>query len=96
MLLIDTKISFGITGNIATNLLSKVGIICNMNLIPGDLEKPSITSGIRLGTPAMTTLGYDSKDFEKIGKFIIDVLKLKNNSELNRIKQEIKQFIKNR
>ncbi len=63
-----------ITGNVAEKTLEEAGLTCNKNSIPFDLQKPTITSGIRLGSPAGTTRGFGVKEFEIIGNLIADVL----------------------
>lgn len=63
-----------LTGNVAEASLESSGITCNKNTIPFDPEKPTITSGIRLGTPAGTTRGFGRDEFRQIGHFISDVL----------------------
>ena len=63
-----------LTGNIAEEALERAGITCNKNGIPYDPEKPSITSGIRLGTPAGTSRGFGEKEFILIANLISDVL----------------------
>ncbi|MDP3130880.1 MAG: serine hydroxymethyltransferase, partial [Bacillota bacterium] len=70
LLLLDVKSKTGMTGKKAENLLDRVDITCNKNTIPYDTEKPFITSGIRLGTPAMTTRGFDETDFRKVARLI--------------------------
>lgn len=60
---VDVKGSIGLTGKEAEETLDSVGITCNKNTIPFDQEKPFVTSGIRLGTPAATTRGFDEKGF---------------------------------
>lgn len=60
---VDVKGSIGLTGKEAEETLDSVGITCNKNTIPFDQEKPFVTSGIRLGTPAATTRGFDEKAF---------------------------------
>lgn len=74
LLLIDVR-PLNITGATAETVLEKVGITVNKNTIPFDPEKPTVTSGIRIGTPAVTTRGFTTKDMEKIGKIIATVLK---------------------
>lgn len=78
LLLVDTK-SIGVTGKEAESVLDRIHITANKNAIPFDTEKPSVTSGIRLGTAAMTTKGYKEAEFEMIGKWIAKALKNKDN-----------------
>ncbi len=63
-----------ITGKAAAEALENAGLTCNKNAIPFDPEKPAVTSGIRLGTPAGTTRGFGMEEFKAIGHFIGDVL----------------------
>lgn len=63
-----------ITGNIAEKILESAGLTCNKNAIPFDKEKPTITSGIRLGSPAGTTRGFKQEEFSLIANLIADVL----------------------
>jgi len=72
-------------GNSAEQCLERAGITCNKNSIPFDVEKPTITSGIRLGTPAGTTRGFGATEFIEIGEIIGDVLEgfKSNPSALN-------------
>jgi glycine hydroxymethyltransferase len=74
LLLIDTWAN-GVTGKIAEAALEKAGIICNKNTIPGETRSPFDPSGIRVGTPAMTTRGYKEKDFVKVAQKIDKVLR---------------------
>lgn len=71
MFLIDVKTSYDITGKMAEKTLDNIHITCNKNTIPFDEESPNITSGIRIGTPAMTTRGLKEDDFELI-EYIIN------------------------
>ena len=68
LIAVDVKGSVNITGKVAEETLDKVGITCNKNTIPFDQEKPFVTSGIRLGTPAATTRGFDETAFEEVAK----------------------------
>jgi len=69
LLLIDLR-NKGITGKQAEQVLDKVGITCNKNMVPFDTQSPFVTSGIRLGTPAITTRGMTETDMEKIADLI--------------------------
>ncbi|HEY1614893.1 MAG TPA: serine hydroxymethyltransferase [Rhizomicrobium sp.] len=62
------------TGRAAEKALDRAAITCNKNAIPFDTEKPAITSGIRLGTPAGTTRGFGQAEFREIGKLIVDIV----------------------
>ncbi len=75
LMLVDVKGSFGVTGKDAQNLLDEVMITCNKNTIPFDPEKPTVTSGIRLGTPAVTTRGMKEKDMDVIADLIVKTLR---------------------
>jgi len=74
LMLVDLT-SLGITGKIAETSLDKAGITVNKNTIPFDTNPPLVTSGIRLGTPALTTRGMKEAEMEKIAKLIITILK---------------------
>lgn len=85
LLLIDVKASCGISGKKAQRLLDEINITANKNAIPFDTEKPFKASGIRVGTPAMTTKGFKEEDFEEVA--IIIAYRLKNE-ETEEVKQE--------
>ena len=91
----------GLTGKLAEHSLEMAGLTCNKNAIPFDPEKPTITSGIRLGTPAGTTRGFKEKEFEYIGNLIGDVFDgLAKNKENNsavekKIHQKVVELCKN-
>ena len=90
LMLVDTKTSFGLTGDICEKTLDKICITVNKNTIPGDREKPNVTSGIRIGTPAMTTRGLNESDFSKIAEIIIRALRNYDNNEyLSELKKEV-------
>ncbi len=63
-----------LTGKAASDSLERAGITCNKNTIPFDPEKPTVTSGIRLGTPATTTRGFGPAEFREVGRMIVRVL----------------------
>jgi len=73
LMLIDLR-NKNITGKLAQELLDEVGITCNKNAVPFDDKSPLITSGIRLGTPALTTRGMNEKDMEKVAEMINDII----------------------
>ena len=87
LILVDVKGSIGITGREAEVALDEVNITANKNSIPFDAEKPNTTSGIRLGTAAMTTKGFKEEEFRKVGTWIAEVLKNKDDEAL---KQKVK------
>ena len=64
----------GLTGDKAEKILEEVGLACNKNAIPYDPNPPKITSGLRFGTAAATTRGFNQKDFEQVGNMIADIL----------------------
>ncbi|EYD77017.1 Serine hydroxymethyltransferase [Rubellimicrobium mesophilum DSM 19309] len=74
MVLVDLR-PFGVKGKDAEKALERAGLTCNKNAIPFDPEKPFVTSGIRLGTPAGTTRGFGEAEFASIGTMILRVLK---------------------
>ena len=94
MILVDVKSTVGMTGKEVENHLHKVYITCNKNTIPGDTEKPAYTSGIRLGTPAITTRGMKEKDMVKIAEFIHRALSTKDEKKLEIIRKEVVKFTK--
>lgn len=64
----------GVKGNDAEEALERAGITCNKNGVPDDPEKPAITSGIRIGTPAATTRGFGVAEFQETGRLMVEVL----------------------
>ena len=87
LILVDVT-SLGINGKEAEKLLDEINVTVNKNTIPFDQESPFKTSGIRLGSPAMTTRGLKEEDFEEIGYIIIDALHNKDKEQLKlRIKK---------
>ena len=90
LMLVDLRPK-GLKGNAAEESLERAGITCNKNGIPFDTEKPMVTSGVRLGTPAGTTRGFGVEEFTQIGNWIGDVLDgLAANPEDNsKVEQEV-------
>jgi len=82
LMLVDVKTTYGITGKEAETVLDKIYITVNKNTIPNETESPALTSGIRLGSPAMTTRGLKEPEFEQIGHIIAKALKNKDNEEV--------------
>ena len=95
LVLVDLR-PFGLTGKEAEKSLGKAHLTCNKNGIPFDEQKPWITSGIRLGTPACTTRGLGLAEFKLIGEYINEVLQgLKNNKDDNSVaEKEVAQKVK--
>ena len=96
LLLIDLR-KLKLTGKEAENLLDSVKITCNKNTIPRDPESPFVTSGIRLGTPAVTTRGMCTKEMKLLGETIAKFLKNPNDTKvrentLNTVKSLCKEF----
>ena len=91
LMLVDVK-SIGLTGKEAEKILDAINITCNKNTIPNETESPMVTSGIRLGTPAMTTRGFNESDFKEVALIISEALKNKNDK--NKMK-ELKNRVKN-
>ena len=87
LLLVDLR-PFGLTGKELEERLDSVNITCNKNSIPNDPEKPTITSGVRLGTPAATTRGFNEDDFTLVGELIGKVAKDYENT-----KEEVKKQV---
>lgn len=91
LLLLDVLSKANMSGKKAENLLDLANITCNKNTIPYDTKKPFITSGIRLGTPAMTTRGFKEKDFEEVA-ILIDMILM--NPEDESVLKEVKERVK--
>jgi len=83
----------GITGKDADAALEKVGIIANKNAIPFDPKPPRVTSGIRVGTPAITSRGFDEAAVKTVSRLLVEVLNSINDEKvLNRVSQEVKEL----
>lgn len=78
----------GLTGDVAEASLERANITCNKNSIPFDPKPPKVTSGIRIGTPAATTRGFNNEDFVKVGDLIAETLKGLQDSPENNDKAE--------
>lgn len=94
VMLVDLRAK-GITGKEAETILGSAHITCNKNAIPNDPEKPFVTSGIRLGSPAGTTRGFKEKEFEQIANLIADVLDHPQDAEnIERVKAQVSALTK--
>ena len=91
---VDVKTSYGITGKEASSLLQEYDITVNKNTIPRDTESPFVTSGIRLGTPAMTTKGFTQDDFIELTSIMNSILSKNENKEDIRIR--VSNLLKNK
>jgi glycine hydroxymethyltransferase len=92
LILLDVWKSFGISGGEAEKLLDRAGITLNKNAIADDTRKPMDPSGIRFGTPAMTTRGFKVKEVTRVAEIMIEVLTKRNDAVVKRAKQEIKKL----
>ena len=89
LILVDVK-SIGLNGNQAEEILDSINITVNKNTIPYDTESPFITSGIRIGSPAMTTRKMKEEEFRQIGNIIVKALKNHNNDKImSELKNEV-------
>lgn len=87
--------SKGLTGNIVADELHKIGITANKNSIPFDPHPPMITSGVRFGSPALTTRGLGTEEFKKIGNIICDLIEnINDNDKKERLKKEVMEITK--
>ena len=83
----------GVTGKEAEEALGAVGIVVNRNAIPFNTHPPYIASGIRLGTPAVTTRGFGSQEIKRIASLIVKVITNIGNSEThNQVRQEVSEI----
>lgn len=95
LLLLDTLSSLNMTGKDAEHLLDIAGITVNKNTIPFDTQKPFITSGIRIGSAAMTSRGLKEKEFEQIARWIVQVLRANDEQYAQEIKKEVVALTQN-
>ena len=89
LMLVDLRPK-GVTGKMAEESLEKAGITCNKNAIPNDPEKPFVTSGVRLGTPAITARGMKEDEAVKVAEMIIKVLEnVNDDGKIAEVKNEV-------
>ncbi len=93
LMLIDLR-NKGVTGKVAEQALVKAELTVNKNMVPFDDQSPMITSGIRIGTAAITTRGLDEKDCHQIVNWIDQVItNVENDTTINKVKAEINEFM---
>ena len=89
LMLVDLR-PMGVTGKLAEAKLEEAGITCNKNAIPNDPEKPFITSGIRLGMPAITTRGFKEEETRQVAQFILTVLgNIDDSEKIAQVKEQV-------
>lgn len=94
LILVDLR-NKGLTGKIAEEALDKAGITVNKNMVPFDTESPFVTSGIRLGSPALTTRGFNEEEFKEVVKLINQALQKPHDEEhLARVKTRVQEICK--
>ena len=92
LMLVDLR-NQGVTGKVAEKALDAAGITVNKNTVPNETQSPFVTSGIRIGTPAVTTRGMKEAEMERIAEFIDRVLAAPEDAaSLARIKAEVKEL----
>ncbi len=89
LMLVDLRPK-GLTGKEAEQLLDRAGITVNKNTVPGDPQSPFVTSGIRLGTPALTTRGFAEPEMERVADLIDTVLTGRDEASLARVKDDVR------
>jgi glycine hydroxymethyltransferase len=93
LIMADIQTSFSINGREAQDILDKIGLSANCNSIPDDSLPPFRPSGLRLGTPAITTRGLKEKDMGMLAEWMQQAIKGKNDSKLlNKLSNEVKEF----
>jgi glycine hydroxymethyltransferase len=93
LILSDVQTSFGLDGKIVEEALDKIGLSLNKNSVPDDVLPPYKPSGVRLGTPAMTTRGLIESDMETIAEWMKQVVdNHENDQKLKELRQEVKDF----
>ena len=92
LMLVDLR-PMGVTGKLAEEKLEEAGITCNKNAIPNDPEKPFVTSGIRLGTPAITARGFKEEETKQVAQFILTVLgNIDNSEKISKVKEQVTEL----
>lgn len=93
LILADVKQSFDLDGKVVEEVLDKIGLTLNKNSVPDDTLPPFKPSGIRLGTPAITTRGLKEKDMEKVAEWMKQAIDNRGDeAKLNKLREEVKKF----
>jgi glycine hydroxymethyltransferase len=93
LILVDVMSSFGVHGGIVEQALDDIGLTLNKNAIPNDTEPPFRPSGIRLGTPALTTRGLKEADMETLAEWMLLAIENRENkAKLEQIHAEVIKF----
>ena len=94
MMLLDLR-SIDLTGKDAEDMLHAAGITANKNSVPFDTQSPNITSGLRIGTPAVTTRGMKEKEMALIGEYILETFKHRNDHQaIGKIREKVDSLCK--
>ena len=93
LILVDLN-NKNITGKEAESLLDSVGITVNKNTVPNETRSPFVTSGVRIGTPAVTTRGFKEDDMKEIASIINDTIEHRNE-DLSAVKERVKVLCRN-
>src|SRR5690606_26303634 len=89
LLLVDVRPK-GLTGQEAADALERCGIVINKNAIPFDEQPPTITSGVRVGTPALTSRGFGPAEMRRVGEMFVEVFEAPNDLEVaKRVRNEV-------
>ena len=93
LLLVDLRSkNAALTGKVAEELLGRAGITINKNTVPGDPQSPFVTSGFRIGTPALTTRGMAEQEMKRIARWIDDVLSGQDDATISRVLKDVKDL----
>jgi glycine hydroxymethyltransferase len=93
-LLLVSLLGSSLTGAEAADILQSIGITVNKNSIPFDPAPPTITSGVRIGTPALATRGFGDKEFEKVANIIAECLINGEQANFEKLKKEVDELTK--
>ena len=92
LILLDAQTSFSISGGEAEKLLDRVGITLNKNMIANDTRSPMDPSGIRFGTPALTTRGFDEDACAMVAKLMYEVLIKRDDKTVDSVHKQVREL----